>query len=115
MTQEPRFTPATSQGHRSDVARLARYLCGTSVGVVLSGGGARGIALLGVLQAFEEAGIPVDMVGGTSIGALMAGLYAQTPDSVAIHGPLRAFSRRMSSLWRFLLDVTYPVLAYTTG
>ncbi|KAJ2776966.1 phosphatidylcholine and lysophosphatidylcholine phospholipase, partial [Coemansia interrupta] len=70
VVREPQFTPATSQGHRSDVARLARYLCGTSVGVVLSGGGARGIALLGVLQAFEEAGIPVDMVGGTSIGAL---------------------------------------------
>ncbi|KAJ1900341.1 phosphatidylcholine and lysophosphatidylcholine phospholipase [Kickxella alabastrina] len=115
VVHEPQFTPATSQGHRSDLARLSRYLCGTSVGVVLSGGGARGIALLGVLQAFEEAGIPVDMVGGTSIGALMAGLYAQTPDSVAIHGPLRAFSRRMSSLWRFLLDITYPILAYTTG
>ncbi|KAJ1719983.1 phosphatidylcholine and lysophosphatidylcholine phospholipase [Coemansia erecta] len=115
VVREPRFTPATSQGHRSDLARLARYLCGTSVGVVLSGGGARGIALLGVLQAFEEAGIPVDMVGGTSIGALMSGLYAKTPDSVAIHGPLKAFSRRMSSLWRFLLDVTYPILAYTTG
>ncbi|KAJ2232910.1 phosphatidylcholine and lysophosphatidylcholine phospholipase [Coemansia sp. RSA 485] len=115
IVREPQFTPATSQGHRSDLARLARYLCGTSVGVVLSGGGARGIALLGVLQAFEEAGIPVDMVGGTSIGALMSGLYAKTPDSVAIHGPLRAFSRRMSSLWRFLLDVTYPILAYTSG
>ncbi|KAJ2767304.1 phosphatidylcholine and lysophosphatidylcholine phospholipase, partial [Coemansia nantahalensis] len=86
-----------------------------SVGVVLSGGGARGIALLGVLQAFEEAGIPVDMIGGTSIGAFMSGLYAQTPDSVAIHGPLKVFSRRMSSVWRFLLDVTYPVLAYTSG
>ncbi|KAJ1826890.1 phosphatidylcholine and lysophosphatidylcholine phospholipase, partial [Coemansia sp. RSA 2599] len=115
IVREPQFTPATSQGHRSDLARLARYLCGTSVGVVLSGGGARGIALLGVLQAFEEAGIPVDMVGGTSIGALMSGLYAKTPDSLAIHGPLRAFSRRMSSLWRFLLDVTYPILAYTSG
>ncbi|KAJ2161212.1 Nte1p [Coemansia sp. RSA 552] len=109
------FTPTTYRGHRSDFARLARYLCGKSVGVVLSGGGARGIALLGVLQAFEEAGIPVDMIGGTSIGAFMSGLYAQTPDSVAIHGPLRAFSRRMSSMWRFLLDVTYPILAYTSG
>ncbi|KAJ1669889.1 phosphatidylcholine and lysophosphatidylcholine phospholipase, partial [Coemansia sp. RSA 25] len=115
LTRDRQLTPAAYQGHRSDFARLGRYLCGKSIGVVLSGGGARGIALLGVLQAFEEAGIPVDMVGGTSIGAFMSGLYAQNPDSVAIHGPVKAFSRRMSSMWRFMLDVTYPILAYTSG
>ncbi|KAJ2417281.1 phosphatidylcholine and lysophosphatidylcholine phospholipase [Coemansia sp. RSA 2530] len=115
LTRDQKLTPVTYQGHRSDFARLGRYLCGQSIGVVLSGGGARGIALLGVLQAFEEAGIPVDMIGGTSIGAFMSGLYAQNPDSVAIHGPVKAFSRRMSSMWRFLLDVTYPILAYTSG
>ncbi|KAJ2189389.1 phosphatidylcholine and lysophosphatidylcholine phospholipase [Coemansia sp. RSA 532] len=115
LTRSKQHTPTTFRGHRSDFARLARYLCGKSVGVVLSGGGARGIALLGVLQAFEEAGIPVDMIGGTSIGAFMSGLYARTADSVAIHGPLKAFARRMSSTWRFVLDITYPILAYTTG
>ncbi|PIA19667.1 patatin-domain-containing protein [Coemansia reversa NRRL 1564] len=115
LTRSRQFTPTTYQGQRSDFARLARYLCGKSVGLVLSGGGARGIALLGVLQAFEEAGIPVDMIGGTSIGAFMSGLYAQTPDSVAIQGPLKAFSRRMCSTWRFLIDLTYPILAYTSG
>ncbi|KAJ2081123.1 phosphatidylcholine and lysophosphatidylcholine phospholipase [Coemansia sp. RSA 988] len=115
LTRSRQFTPTTYQGQRSDFARLARYLCGKSVGLVLSGGGARGIALLGVLQAFEEAGIPVDMIGGTSIGALMSGLYAQTPDSVAIQGPLKGFSRRMCSTWRFLIDLTYPILAYTSG
>ncbi|KAJ2826798.1 phosphatidylcholine and lysophosphatidylcholine phospholipase, partial [Coemansia furcata] len=115
LTRSRKLTPVAYQGHRSDFARLGRYLCGKSIGVVLSGGGARGIALLGVLQAFEEAGIPVDMIGGTSIGAFMSGLYAQNPDSVAIHGPVKAFSRRMSSMWRFLLDVTYPILAYTSG
>ncbi|KAI9505241.1 hypothetical protein BX070DRAFT_221764 [Coemansia spiralis] len=115
LIRDKQLTPTTYQGHRSDFARLARYLCGKSVGVVLSGGGARGIALLGVMQAFEEAGIPVDMVGGTSIGAFMSGLYSRNPDSVAIHGLLKAFSRRMSSTWRLLLDVTYPILAYTSG
>lgn len=115
LVRDRQLTPATYQGHRSDFARLGRYLCGKSVGLVLSGGGARGIALLGILQAFEEAGIPVDMIGGTSIGAFVSGLYAQTPDSVAIHGLIKAFSRRMSSMWRFLLDVTYPILAYTSG
>ncbi len=47
-----------------------------SVAVVLSGGGARGIAHIAVLEALEEKGIPVDMVMGTSMGALIGGLYA---------------------------------------
>ncbi|KAJ1499597.1 phosphatidylcholine and lysophosphatidylcholine phospholipase, partial [Coelomomyces lativittatus] len=58
-----------NSGIRSDVARLARRLCGKSIGLVLSGGGARGIAHVGLIRAFEEAGIPIDMIGGTSFGA----------------------------------------------
>ena len=47
-----------------------------SVAVVLSGGGARGIAHIAVLAALEEKGIPIDMVMGTSMGALIGGLYS---------------------------------------
>jgi NTE family protein len=46
------------------------------VGVALSGGGARGIAHVGVLRALEELRVPVDVIGGTSMGAIVAGLYA---------------------------------------
>jgi NTE family protein len=46
------------------------------VGLVLSGGGARGIASIGVLKAFERRGIPIDMIVGTSIGSIIGGLYA---------------------------------------
>jgi len=46
------------------------------VGVVLSGGGAKGIAHVGVLRVLEEAGIRVDYIGGTSMGAIVGGLYA---------------------------------------
>ncbi len=46
------------------------------VGVVLSGGGARGLAHIGVLKVLEEVNMPVDVVGGTSIGAIVGGLYA---------------------------------------
>ena len=46
------------------------------VGVVLSGGGASGMAHVGVLKALEEKGIPIDYITGTSIGALVGGLYA---------------------------------------
>jgi len=47
-----------------------------AVGLVLSGGGARGIAHIGVLKAFEETGLPVDLIVGTSIGSVAGGLYA---------------------------------------
>lgn len=46
------------------------------VGLVLSGGGAKGIAHIGVIQAFEENGIPIDYVTGTSMGAIVGSLYA---------------------------------------
>jgi NTE family protein len=56
----------------ADIARLARLLTGRGLGVVLSGGGARGFAHIGVLRAIREAGITIDAVGGTSIGAIIA-------------------------------------------
>jgi lysophospholipid hydrolase len=46
--------------------RLARLMTGTAVGLVLGGGGARGLAHLGVIAALEEAGVTLDMVSGTS-------------------------------------------------
>ncbi|MEO7941430.1 MAG: cyclic nucleotide-binding and patatin-like phospholipase domain-containing protein [Burkholderiaceae bacterium] len=63
-------------GHAADFARLARFLNGTAVGVVLGGGGARGFAHLGVLQALEQAGIVIDLIGGNSMGALIGAQYA---------------------------------------
>ena len=47
-----------------------------SVGLVLSGGGAKGIAHIGVIQALEENDIPIDYVTGTSMGAIVGSLYA---------------------------------------
>lgn len=99
----------------NDFARLARRLCGKSIGLVLGGGGARGIAHIGVLRALQDRGIPIDMVGGTSIGAFVGGLYAREGELVSTYGRAKRFSGRMSTLWRILTDLTYPVVAYTTG
>ncbi|GAA5861134.1 hypothetical protein JCM3774_002201 [Rhodotorula dairenensis] len=99
----------------SDFARLARRLCGKSIGIVLGGGGARGISHVGVLRALHDRDIPIDMVGGTSIGAFVGGLYAKEGDLVSMYGRAKRFSGRMSTLWRILTDLTYPVVAYTTG
>lgn len=55
-----------------------------TVGLALSGGGANGLAQIGVLKAFEEEGIPVDFIAGTSMGAVIGGLYScgYTPDEL---------------------------------
>jgi NTE family protein len=58
------------------LGRLARSMLGRSVGLVLSGGGARGLAHIGVLEVLEKAGIAVDRVGGCSMGAFVAALFA---------------------------------------
>ncbi|MCM2341238.1 patatin-like phospholipase family protein [Rhodoferax sp.] len=60
----------------SDMARLARIQSRTAVGLVLAGGGAKGLAHLGLYQALQERGLVVDFVGGTSIGAIMAAMVA---------------------------------------
>ena len=62
--------------HAGDLARLTRHLAGRAVGVVLGGGGARGFAHIGALRALEEAGVPVDAIGGTSMGASIAAQHA---------------------------------------
>lgn len=54
------------------------------IGLALGGGGAKGLAHIGVLQALEEERIPVDLIAGTSMGALVAGLYAFYPQSEKI-------------------------------
>lgn len=56
--------------------RLLRFIRGKAVGLVLGGGGTRGFAHLGVLKALREHKVPVDMIGGSSVGALIAGCYA---------------------------------------
>jgi len=57
-----------------DMARLARIQSRTAIGLVLAGGGAKGLAHMGLFRALQERGIEIDFVGGTSIGAIMASI-----------------------------------------
>ena len=101
---------------KSDFRRLGRWLVGRSVGLVLGGGGARGVAHMSVMRALEEAGIPVDLVGGTSIGAFMGALYSTTGgDTLAMHGPVARFAADMASLWLKIRDLTLPLVSYVKG
>ncbi len=65
----------TATGQEPFSAKAPDNLGRPSVAVVLSGGGARGLAHIALLEALEERGIPIDMVMGTSMGSLIAGLY----------------------------------------
>lgn len=68
------------------------------VGVVLSGGGAKGVAHIGVLKVLEEAGIPIDYISGTSMGAIVGGLYAVGYNAKALDSMVRMQN------WPFLLS-----------
>ena len=113
IRQTPLYSAETP--FKGDFHRLARRLCGKSVGLVLGGGGARGLSQVGVIRALEEAGIPIDIIGGTSIGSFIGALYARDADVVPMYGRAKKFAGRMGSIWRFALDLTYPSASYTTG
>lgn len=63
---------------------IPSVLCAQKVGLVMSGGGARGLAHIGVIRMLEENNIPIDYVAGTSMGAIVAALYSMgyTPDEM---------------------------------
>ena len=65
-----------SDGTDEQIGRTARKITHRVVGLALSSGGARGMAHIGVLEALEQANIPVDLIAGTSAGSLFGGLYA---------------------------------------
>jgi len=103
------------QEHKDDFMRLARLLTGQAIGLVLGGGGARGISHVGIIKALDDHGIPVDIIGGTSIGSFVGGLYAKDYDFVPVFGRAKIFSGRMTSVWRSLMDLTIPLTSYFTG
>lgn len=98
-------------GNGHDIASLARQLTGFGVGLVLGGGGARGFAHVGLLQAMQELGIAVDVCGGASMGAYVAALHASGRDPEGIADTLRdTFIGR-----RLLNDYRWPAVALIAG
>ncbi len=73
------------ENNHSDILRIFKNINGKSIGLVLGGGGAKGIAHLGVLKALSEAKIHIDYIAGTSIGAIYAGAYAMYQDYKAVY------------------------------
>jgi NTE family protein len=93
------------------VLRLTRHLLGEATALVLSGGGARGFAHLGVVRALREANVPIDAIGGTSIGAIMGA-------GVALEWSLEEMRERFARTFvasNPLGDYTLPLVSLVAG
>ncbi|HEY2684283.1 MAG TPA: patatin-like phospholipase family protein [Steroidobacteraceae bacterium] len=96
---------------RDDIGRMARLLTRRGVGLVLSGGGARGFAHLGVIRALREARVPIDFVGGSSIGGIIAaGVAMGWDDEEMQHRYRRSFVATNP-----VNDYTFPFVGLTRG
>jgi NTE family protein len=106
--------PVSSHHHildRNDLGRLTRLVTRRGVGLVLSGGGARGFAHLGVIRALREARVPIDFVGGASIGSIVAaGVAMGWSDE-----EMRQRYRRSFVDTNPVNDYTFPRIALTRG
>jgi len=89
-------------------ARLARILAGRGIALVLGGGGARGYAHIGLVRALEKTGIPIDIVGGTSMGAILGGLVAMQLDSQKMHATCKQYITAF-------FDFTLPMASLIRG
>jgi len=97
-------------GVPDDLRRLARFVAGRSVGLVLAGGAARGYGHIGVVRALIEAGVPFDRLGGTSMGAMIAAglalewdmdeLIARVRDAFVDNNPFSDMTLPLIALFR---------------
>lgn len=100
--------------HRADddgIAALARRIAGRSLGLVLAGGGARGLAHFGVYDELTRAGVVIDRFGGTSAGAIAAAAFAMGMDAQDAIAAARQFLGQGNPLG----DYTIPAVAFTRG
>ena len=106
--------PETAHHHvngAADIQRVARVLTGRGIGLVLSGGGARGFAHIGIVKALREAGIPIDLVGGTSMGGILGA-------GVALRWSVAELTERFRRAFvdvNPLRDYTLPFVSLVSG
>jgi predicted acylesterase/phospholipase RssA/CRP-like cAMP-binding protein len=96
-------------GNRGDFARVARFLTGRAVGLTLGGGFARGLAHIGVFRALKECNIPLDAVGGASMGGLIGALWASGWSNERIIKEISTGCRDSFN------DMTLPFIAFKSG
>ena len=75
----------------------------------------RGASQIGLIKAMVEAGIPIDMVGGTSIGSFVGALWCEERNVTRVVHRARGWFKTMTSLWKKIIDLTYPITSMMTG
>lgn len=95
------------------VRHIAREISGVLVGLALGGGAALGVAHIGILRVLEQEGVPVDIISGSSMGALIGAFWAAGYDADAIEKVARQFETKMAVLR--LVDLVPPVSGFIGG
>ena len=109
-----RFSALSSaSSYWKTVTRISRQISGVSVGLVLGGGAAFGLAHIGVLKVLEEENIPIDVIVGSSMGALIASLWAIGHRSDELE--VMAYEFRDKSSLIKLLDFVFPLSGLISG
>jgi len=98
------------RGVASSTARLGRLASGTATGVALSGGGGRSFAQIGALRALDEAGYNLDVMTGTSMGSVVAGMFAFVVDPTILAERIEEGFRGAN-----IVDYTLPVVSLASG
>ncbi len=98
-------------GNADDLDKMVRQVTGRGVGLVLGGGGARGFAHIGLLRALHELKIPVDLAGGSSMGAFFAALISCGYD----HNEIAEIARETFVENNYLNDYMFPMVALIRG
>ena len=101
--------------YATTVRRMARELGGVLVGLALGSGAALGLAHVGILKVLEREGIPVDIIAGSSIGGMIAGLWASGYSA----SELETLAMRFRNPWDvrklFMLDFGLPMISVVIG
>ncbi|MEE3235029.1 MAG: cyclic nucleotide-binding and patatin-like phospholipase domain-containing protein [Candidatus Latescibacterota bacterium] len=97
--------------NQKDFQRLSRFITDQAICLALGGGGARGFSHAGALRALNEKNIPIDIIGGTSMGAIIGGMYALgiEPDQMV----KRFEAANTKNTW--LRQLTLPLLSFVDG
>jgi NTE family protein len=99
------------EGDSADIQRLARVVTGQAVGLVLSGGAARAFAHIGAVRVLQARDVPIDFIGGVSMGAVI-GL------GLAMGWPMEELERRIRKAFvdsSPLADIAFPLVALSQG
>jgi len=109
----PRITHPAALEYTRAIRRISRHVGDCTVGLALGVGGAYGLCHIGVLKVFEEQKIPVDIISGSSIGAVIGSLWAIGKSADEILEIAKTFTR--PNVLFSLVDFTFPYLGFIKG